>query len=46
MHEIGERVDDILDKINEVGYDQLSEEEKRILQEASQKYGQEKEPEK
>ncbi len=46
MHEIRERVDEILDKINEVGYDQLSEEEKRILQEASQKYGQEKEPEK
>ncbi len=46
MHEIRERVDEILDKINEVGYDQLSEEEKRILQEASQKYSQEKEPEK
>ena len=46
MHEIRERVDEILDKINEVGYDKLSEEEKRILQEASQKYSQEKEPEK
>ena len=46
MHEIRERVDEILDKINEVGYDQLSEAEKRILQEASQKYSQEKEPEK
>jgi len=46
MHEIREQVDEILDKINEVGYDKLSEEEKRILQEASQKYSQEKEPEK
>ena len=45
MHEIRERVDEILDKINEVGYDQLDDEEKRILQEASQKYGQEKESE-
>lgn len=45
MQRIRERVDEILDKINEVGYDQLDEEEKQILQEASQKFGQEKETE-
>ena len=45
MQRIRERVDEILDKINEVGYDQLDENEKRILQEASEKFSQEKEPE-
>ncbi len=40
-----ERVDEILDKINEVGYENLNAEEKRTLQEASQQYSQEKEPE-
>ncbi len=45
MQRIRERVDEILDKINEVGYDQLDEEEKRILREASQKFSEEKEPE-
>lgn len=44
MQRIRERVDEILDKINEVGYDQLDENEKRILQEASEKFSQEKEP--
>jgi len=44
MQQIRERVDEILDKINEVGYDGLSEEEKGILREASQKFSQEKEP--
>lgn len=46
MQRIRERVDEILDKINEVGYDGLSPEEKRILQEASERFGQEKEQEK
>ncbi len=45
MQQIRERVDEILDKINEVGYEQLDEEEKRILREASQKFSEEKEPE-
>jgi len=45
MQQIRERVDEILDKINEVGYDHLNEEEKRILREASEKFSQEKEPE-
>ncbi|NIT69789.1 rhomboid family intramembrane serine protease [candidate division KSB1 bacterium] len=43
MQRFRERVDEILDKINEVGYDKLDDEEKRILQEASQQYSQEKE---
>lgn len=43
MQNIRERVDEILDKINEVGYDHLDAEEKRILQEASEKFSQEKE---
>lgn len=34
-NQLRERVDAILDKINEVGYDNLSEEEKRILNQAS-----------
>jgi len=42
MQRFRERVDEILDKINEVGYDKLNAEEKRILQEASQQLGQEK----
>ncbi|RMF61011.1 MAG: rhomboid family intramembrane serine protease [Calditrichaeota bacterium] len=45
MQQIRERVDEILDKINEVGYDQLNDEEKRILHEASEKFSQEKETE-
>jgi len=45
MQRIRERVDEIRDKINEVGYDQLDENQKRILQEASEKFSQEKEPE-
>lgn len=40
-----ERVDEILDKINEVGYDNLSEDEKKLLQQASHLFSQEKEPE-
>ena len=35
--DLRERVDRILDKINEVGYDNLTEDEKRILLEASSK---------
>jgi predicted DNA binding protein len=31
-----QRVDAILDKINEVGYDKLTDEERRILMDASQ----------
>jgi hypothetical protein len=38
-----ERVDEILDKINEVGFDGLNEEERRILRDASERLGQEKE---
>jgi hypothetical protein len=34
--QLRERVDAILDKINEVGYENLSEEEKQILKKASQ----------
>ena len=43
MRQFRERVDEILDKINEVGYDKLSDEEKRILQDASQQFSQEPE---
>ncbi|MFM2231948.1 MAG: hypothetical protein RJB31_649, partial [Bacteroidota bacterium] len=32
-----ERIDTILDKINQKGYDQLTDAEKKILQEASKK---------
>ncbi len=44
QHEMNlrERVDVILDKINEVGYDHLTDEEKQILKRASQFLGQEK----
>ncbi|NUO78792.1 rhomboid family intramembrane serine protease [candidate division KSB1 bacterium] len=44
QHEIHlrERVDAILDKINEVGYDNLTDEEKQILKRASQILSQEK----
>ncbi len=45
MQQIRERVDEILDKINEVGYEGLNNDEKRILREASQKFSQEKEQE-
>lgn len=45
MQRFRERVDEILDKINEVGYDGLNDEEKRILHEASQQYSQEPETE-
>ncbi|MFQ5750377.1 MAG: rhomboid family intramembrane serine protease [bacterium] len=45
MQRFRERVDEILDKINEVGYAKLNDEEKRILQEASQQFSQEKEAE-
>ena len=38
-----ERVDQILDKINEVGYDNLSEDEKKVLKEASYLISQEEE---
>jgi len=40
MQDIRERVDQILDKINEVGYEQLSDEEKKILRLASEKFSQ------
>ena len=43
MRQFRERVDEILDKINEVGFDKLSDEEKRILQDASQQFSQEPE---
>jgi len=43
MQRFRERVDEILDKINEVGYDKLNDEEKRILQDASEKFSQEHE---
>ncbi len=43
MQQIREQVDEILDKINEVGYEQLSDQEKKLLQEASEKFSQEKE---
>ncbi|MFQ6113751.1 MAG: rhomboid family intramembrane serine protease [bacterium] len=46
MQRIRERVDEILDKINEVGYDNLSEDEKKLLQQASDLFSQEKETEK
>lgn len=45
IQRIRERVDQILDKINEVGYDNLNDEEKRILKEASHLLSQEKEKE-
>jgi len=45
LQNMRERVDEILDKINEVGYEHLDSDEKRILREASQKFSQEKEPE-
>jgi membrane associated rhomboid family serine protease len=45
MQRFRERVDAILDKINEVGYDKLNAEEKRILQEASEQLSRQKEPE-
>jgi membrane associated rhomboid family serine protease len=45
MQRIRERVDEILDKINEVGYDNLSEDEKKLLQEASHLFSQQKETE-
>lgn len=45
MERIRERVDEILDKINEVGYENLTGEEKRILKEASARLSQEKEQE-
>ena len=35
MRTIEQRVDEILDKINEVGYDALTKEEKKILKRAS-----------
>lgn len=44
MQRMRERVDEILDKINEVGYEGLDDEEKRILQDASQKFSEEREP--
>lgn len=43
MQRIRERVDQILDKINEVGYDNLSEDEKKVLKEASYLISQEEE---
>jgi len=43
MQRFRERVDEILDKINDVGYDQLNDEEKRILQDASEKFSKEQE---
>ncbi|MFQ5824296.1 MAG: rhomboid family intramembrane serine protease [bacterium] len=45
MQRMRERVDEILDKINEVGYDNLSEDEKKILKEASHLFSQERETE-
>ncbi|RMD90392.1 MAG: rhomboid family intramembrane serine protease [Calditrichaeota bacterium] len=45
IERIRERVDQILDKINEVGYDNLTEEEKRILKEASHLLSKEQEKE-
>ncbi|MFQ5674557.1 MAG: rhomboid family intramembrane serine protease [bacterium] len=42
MYQMRERVDEILDKINEVGYDQLNEDEKRILKDASQRIGEDR----
>lgn len=40
-----ERVDEILDKINEVGYDHLDESERKILRDASERLSQERETE-
>lgn len=45
MQRFREQVDAILDKINEVGYDKLNAEEKRILQEASEQLSRQKETE-
>jgi membrane associated rhomboid family serine protease len=45
MQRFRERVDAVLDKINEVGYDKLTAEEKRILQDASEQLSRQKEPE-
>ena len=45
MQRMRERVDEILDKINEVGFEQLNEEERRILRDASEQLSQEKETE-
>ncbi|MFQ5602319.1 MAG: rhomboid family intramembrane serine protease [bacterium] len=45
MQRFRERVDEILDKINEVGYEKLNDEERRILHEASQQFSSEKKPE-
>ena len=45
MNRVREKVDEILDKINEVGYDKLNDEEKRILHEASKQFSQEQETE-
>jgi membrane associated rhomboid family serine protease len=43
MQRMRERVDEILDKINEVGFDGLNDEERRILKDASERLSQEKE---
>jgi membrane associated rhomboid family serine protease len=45
MQRMRERVDEILDKINEVGFEHLNEEERRILRDASERLSQEKETE-
>lgn len=45
MQRFRERVDAVLDKINEVGYDNLNADEKRLLQEASEQLSRQKEPE-
>jgi membrane associated rhomboid family serine protease len=42
-HRLMERVDQILDKINQVGYDNLSKEEKKALEQASQVLSKERE---
>jgi membrane associated rhomboid family serine protease len=45
IQRIKERVDEILDKINEVGYEHLDESERKILRDASERLSQEKETE-
>ncbi len=45
MQRFRERVDQVLDRINEVGYENLNEEEKRLLQQASRQFSQERETE-
>lgn len=45
MQRFRERVDQVLDRINEVGYENLNEEERRILEQASRQFSQEKETE-